>query len=91
LGLRGLAGGKTLVDISGSDDEPQTVSVYVNDSPRSVPVGTTLAALILEVSPRGDRGVAVAINDSVVPRAAWANRALADGERILVIQASQGG
>ncbi|MDF3058273.1 MAG: hypothetical protein K0R17_2488, partial [Rariglobus sp.] len=30
-------------------------------------------------------------NDAVVPRSPWPTRPLADGERILVIQATQGG
>jgi len=34
---------------------------------------------------------AVAVNDAVVPRSAWAQRPLAEGERVLVIRATQGG
>jgi sulfur carrier protein len=37
------------------------------------------------------KGVAVAVNGSVVPRAGWQTRALAAADRVLVIQATQGG
>jgi sulfur carrier protein len=36
------------------------------------------------------RGVAVALNGEVVPRAEW-NRPLADGDRVEVLTATQGG
>jgi thiamine biosynthesis protein ThiS len=35
--------------------------------------------------------VAVAVNDAVVPRSGWLTRPLADGDQVLVIQATQGG
>ena len=37
------------------------------------------------------RGLAVAVNDEVVPRGAWPKRALAEADHVLVIQATQGG
>ena len=37
------------------------------------------------------QGVAVAVNQAVVPRAAWPAHPLADGNRVLVIRAAQGG
>jgi sulfur carrier protein len=37
------------------------------------------------------RGLAVAINDTVVPRADWATHAVQPHDRILLIRATQGG
>jgi len=37
------------------------------------------------------RGVAVAVNDEVVPRGQWARRPLRDGDRVEIIHAVQGG
>lgn len=49
----------------------------------------TLAALVADSVP--DRaGVAVAVNDEVVPRASW-DRPLADGDRVEIVRAVQGG
>lgn len=67
------------------------MTVFVNDQPRALAAGTALVDLLRELGLAGRKGVAIAINDEVVPRSAWAVRALADGERILVIQATQGG
>ena len=38
-----------------------------------------------------DRGVAVAVDGEVVPRAAWERTPLAEGQKVEVLQAVQGG
>ena len=67
------------------------MTVHVNDQPRSVADGAKLADLLCELGLAERKGVAIAINDEVVPRSAWPTRPLADSERVLVIQATQGG
>lgn len=39
----------------------------------------------------GARGIAVAVNGTVVPRARWAERAVADGDAIEIVKVLQGG
>lgn len=65
--------------------------VRVNDAPRDVGDGTTVAELLamLEVEVRA--GVAVAIDDDVVPRSTWPTRALREGDRVIVLRAAAGG
>ncbi len=65
--------------------------IHVNDTERDVPAAATLADLARELGLAERRGVAVALNDAVIPRAAWPAHTLADGDRVLVIQATQGG
>lgn len=67
------------------------MTVFVNDQPRALAAGALLADLLRELGLAERKGVAIAINDEVVPRSAWPARVLAEGERILVIQATQGG
>lgn len=69
----------------------RTLNVRINDHPRGVPEGLALLGLLTEMGLGDRQGVAVAVNAAVVPRADWAARALADGDQVLVIQASQGG
>lgn len=38
-----------------------------------------------------DKGIAVAVNKKMVPRAEWASRVLAEGDEIIVIKAVCGG
>jgi sulfur carrier protein len=67
------------------------MTVFVNDQPRALAAGTALVDLLRELGLAERKGVAIAINDEVVPRSTWPVRPLADGEHILVIQATQGG
>jgi sulfur carrier protein len=67
------------------------MTVFVNDQPRVLANGAQLADLLRELGLAERKGVAIAINDEVAPRSTWPTRVLAEGERILVIQATQGG
>jgi sulfur carrier protein len=66
-------------------------TLFVNDRPHPLPVGATLGGLLGELGLAGRKGVAVALNGSVVPRAEWSGRTLAGADRVLVMQATQGG
>ena len=70
---------------------PGILRVHVNDTDRTVPQGTGLLSLLEEMALAGRLGLAVALNAAVVPRARWADQKLQEGDRILIIQASQGG
>jgi sulfur carrier protein len=72
-------------------DKARDLSVRVNDKSLSVAGGTTLSQLLDELGLTGRVGLAVAVNDAVVPRSGWPTRRLADGDQVLVIQATQGG
>lgn len=64
--------------------------LWLNGAERELPDGASLAdalaTLDLPVS-----GVAVAVDDDVVPRAGWAGYPLRDGVRVEVLTAVQGG
>lgn len=66
------------------------MSIIVNGDPSDVAPGTTVAELLnaLDVP---SRGVAVAVDAEVVPRGAWETFAVADGARVEVLIAVQGG
>ena len=67
------------------------MNIRVNDQPRSLEGEATLFDLLRELALTERKGVAVAINDTVVPRSEWPARVLAEADRVLVIQAAQGG
>ena len=66
-------------------------TILVNDRPRALRPGETLAGLVADLGLAERKGVAVAVNGSVVPRLKWPARALGADDRVLVIQATQGG
>ncbi|MBB6253441.1 sulfur carrier protein ThiS [Nitrospirillum iridis] len=66
--------------------------ITVNGKARDHADGLDLAALLGEAGVQvGGRGIAVAINGTVVPRARWAERAVADGDAIEIVKVLQGG
>jgi sulfur carrier protein len=66
--------------------------ILVNGEPVELPDGVTVAEVVAKLS--GDhqgRGVAVARNGEVVPRASWDTTTVAAGDRLEVLTATQGG
>jgi sulfur carrier protein len=66
--------------------------IYLNGDPHDGGSDQTVADVLrlLDVG-RDARGVAVAVDGEVVPRARWSTFALADGARVEVLTAMQGG
>jgi thiazole synthase len=69
------------------------VRIELNGEPRELPAGARLADAVREAGaePEAARGVAVALDGVVVPRAEWASTQLGDGQRVEVLAAIQGG
>ncbi len=69
-----------------------SLRVSVNGARCELPDGTTVAALVEQLSQAPDgRGIAVAVSGEVVPRGEWAITVLSDGSTVEVLAAVQGG
>ena len=66
------------------------MNVHVNGERRRLDGGTSVAEVVRELTD-SERGVAVAVDGEVVPRRAWSETALADGQHVEVLRAVQGG
>jgi sulfur carrier protein len=66
------------------------VLITLNGQSRQAEEGISLTALVRQVSERAT-GIAVAVNGEVVPRSSWQETRLADGDRVEVVTAVQGG
>ncbi|GIH23092.1 thiamine biosynthesis protein ThiS [Acrocarpospora phusangensis] len=64
--------------------------VMINGNGHELPEGTSVAQAVRALT-EATRGVAVAVNDEVVRRGAWDSTALAEGDRVEVLTAVQGG
>ncbi|HLN15879.1 MAG TPA: sulfur carrier protein ThiS [Acidimicrobiales bacterium] len=62
----------------------------VNGEPLELPAGSTVADVVRAACP-SPKGVAVALDEAVVPRSSWAEVALAEGARLEVVTAAPGG
>ncbi|MGW7358151.1 sulfur carrier protein ThiS [Streptomyces sp. NPDC054802] len=67
-----------------------SVSISVNGEARDLAAGTTLDAVVAELT-AAPSGVAAAVNETVVPRGQWPGTRLGDGDRVEILTAVQGG
>jgi sulfur carrier protein len=68
------------------------VRVVVNGAPRELEGPVTLAALAADaVGGEAGRGVAIAHNGEVVRRSSWNETRVAEGDRVEILVATQGG
>jgi sulfur carrier protein len=66
------------------------MNISVNGESRRVAPGTALDTVVQALTP-APSGAAAALNETVVPRAQWPSTALAEGDRVEVLTAVQGG
>ena len=66
--------------------------ILLNGEPAEIDAGETVAAALARLGvTEQPRGIAVAVDGEVVPRAEWASFALRDDARMEVLTAMQGG
>jgi sulfur carrier protein len=69
----------------------ETASIRVNGDDEPLAAATVAALLEAKAIDPSQRGIAVALNGAVVPRAAWPQTTLNPGDRIEIVRARQGG
>ncbi len=75
---------------TGSAASADPIGLQVNGEAHELAAGASLAELIEEIGLRGRR-LAVAVNRDVVPRSRYAERRLAEGDRVEILEAVGGG
>ena len=67
------------------------MTVFVNQQPVEEADAATLLQLLTRLSLSDKKGIAVAVDDAVVPRAFWGTTPLTANQKITILQATQGG
>ncbi len=67
------------------------MELLVNNKPETLLTGSNLAELMLQLNLLDKRGIAVAVNGAVVPKAGWENFKLNTNDKITLITPTQGG
>jgi sulfur carrier protein len=65
--------------------------IQVNGASEPLTTATLETLLAEKAVDTGQRGIAVALNGAVVPRAAWAKTPLRPGDNVEIVRARQGG
>ena len=74
-------------------NDQQTVAPQIRINGETEPLAAATLERLLEEKAvdTGQRGIAVALNGAVVPRAAWCDTMLKPGDRVEIVRARQGG
>ncbi|UYQ92770.1 sulfur carrier protein ThiS [Chitinophaga horti] len=67
------------------------MEVLVNNKLYAVQPETTVAGLLQFIQLSSEKGVAIAVNNQVVPRQQWMSTSLQPADSITIIRATQGG
>lgn len=67
------------------------MEITLNNIKKTVEENTSLATVVHSTNGENTKGIAVAINQTVVPKEAWTTTILNQNDAIIIIKATQGG
>ena len=67
------------------------MEILINNQKHTLEENTTLQTIVNTQLGDKQKGVAIAVNDSVIPKANWENYVIKANDHILLIKATQGG
>lgn len=67
------------------------MDIYVNNEQQTIESNSSLLFLLKSIQLEEKKGIAVAINNSVIPKTKWGNHTLQPQDKITIIKATQGG
>ncbi|NHB67161.1 sulfur carrier protein ThiS [Perlabentimonas gracilis] len=67
------------------------MEILINDKPYTVNEHTSLSLALELIDIKNQSGIAVAVNNRVIPKAHWPGHTLSPNDKILVIRVAQGG
>jgi sulfur carrier protein len=67
------------------------MDIYINSECYSLHDDAKVTDAISKLNLNGTKGIALAVNNDVVPRNEWDTRVLQQGDKVMLIRATQGG
>ena len=67
------------------------MKIYVNNKLHELPAQAKLNDALASLNMSSVKGIAIAINNNVIPKAEWETHELASEDKVTLIQATQGG
>ncbi|MBK3518847.1 sulfur carrier protein ThiS [Carboxylicivirga marina] len=67
------------------------MNILINGQATDMPEKTSINNVLQHIEQHQTGGIAVAVNDMVIPKSKWSTSQIIDGDKILIIKASQGG
>lgn len=67
------------------------MKVIVNNKDHTIETGAGVSKLLDFIDVPEAYGLAIAVNNRIIPRSQWENHKLSEGDKILLVKAAQGG
>ncbi|HEY4206144.1 MAG TPA: sulfur carrier protein ThiS [Puia sp.] len=67
------------------------VEIFINQEKFQIPLSGTLADVLPLLQIRQSDGIAIAVNENVIPKGEWEKYRLKEQDKVFVIRATQGG
>lgn len=67
------------------------MEILINNQKQTITENTTLQAIVNAQLGDKQKGIAIAINDTVIPKSNWETHIIQSNDKILIIKATQGG
>jgi sulfur carrier protein len=67
------------------------MEIYVNNTSREINPESRIKDVLLSLNITTRKGIAIAINNQVVPLSEWDSHLLKNGDKLTLIRATQGG
>jgi sulfur carrier protein len=67
------------------------MEITVNQQQHQVPDNYSIEELLAFLMPETEKGIAVAINQQIIPKTLWQSHQLSPADNIMLIRATQGG
>ena len=67
------------------------MEIVVNNQPHQISENTSVQLILDDLIGEKQKGIAVAVNEAVIPKAQWETHLLKPNDKLLVIKATQGG
>jgi sulfur carrier protein len=67
------------------------MNVFVNNEKREILNQLTITQLLSDIKLNSPKGIAVAVNNEVIPKSGWEKYLLNENDKVTIIRATQGG
>ena len=67
------------------------MKIFINNDSREVPEKSSITSVLNHLEIPADNGIAVALNQQVIPRTKWNETPVAEQDKILLVKITQGG
>lgn len=67
------------------------MQVKINDQVHQFKQAQSIQATLEQLNHASNKGIAIAINNEVIPKSKWNDHLLADQDEVLIVTATQGG